>query len=92
MPPTADSSPAPETMLVVTVDRLPAWILPAWGATWVAAPAVDALAGRGVVFDRLLTPALDPRSTVRDLLGHGPAPLLAAVVAARPSSLISKRS
>ena len=88
MPPTADSSPAPETMLVVTVDRLPAWILPAWGATWVAAPALDALAGRGVVFDRLLTPALDPRSTVRDLLGHGPASLLAAVVAGGGSAAV----
>lgn len=81
MPPTADMSPSSETILIVTVDRLPAWVLPAWGAVWVAAPALDALAAQGVVFDRLLTPALDPRMTARDLLGRGPASLLAAVVA-----------
>ena len=37
---------APAGILVVTVDRLPAWILPAYGATWVAMPGLDALAGR----------------------------------------------
>jgi arylsulfatase A-like enzyme len=68
----------PEKILLVTVDRLPAWILPAWGATWVAAPTLDALAARGIVFDRLLTPALDPRTMARDLLGHGETSLLAA--------------
>lgn len=59
---------APPRLLLVTIDRLPAWILPAWGATWVSAPALDALAGRGVVFDRLLATALDPRRTL-DAIG-----------------------
>lgn len=68
MPPTADSSGPPKALLVVTVDRLPAWMLSAWGATWVATPALDDMAARGLVFDRLLIPALDPRTTVDDLL------------------------
>ena len=58
----------PPRLLLVTVDRLPAWIVPAWGATWVSAPALDALAGRGVVFDRLISPSLDPGRTL-DALG-----------------------
>jgi hypothetical protein len=58
----------PPRLLLVTVDRLPAWILPAWGSTWVSAPALDALAGRGLVFDRLIAPSLDPRQTL-DALG-----------------------
>jgi len=40
--------------LVVTIDRLPAWILPAYGSTWLATPALDRLASRGVVLDQLL--------------------------------------
>lgn len=57
-------------LLVVTIDRLPAWMLPAYGATWVAMPAVDALAARGVVFDRVITPSTDPRETLRALAGE----------------------
>lgn len=68
MTPTPDSPPAPR-LLVVTIDRLPAWMLSAWGATWVATPAIDALAARGLVFDRLVTPAIDPVATLRDLVG-----------------------
>ena len=82
MPPTADSAPFVRPSLIITVDRLPAWILPAWGATWVAAPAIDALAGRGVIFDRLLTPRADPRATACDLLGQGRESLLAQAAAA----------
>ena len=82
MPPTADSSHPLESILVVTIDRLPAWILPAWGAAWVATPVLDGLAARGVVFDRLLTPAVDPRTTASDLLGHGGKSLLARAGAA----------
>lgn len=82
MPPTADSAPFVRPSLIITVDRLPAWILPAWGATWVAAPAIDALAAEGVVFDRLLTPSMDPRATARDLLGQGHESLLAQAAAA----------
>ncbi len=58
----------PPRLLLVTIDRLPAWIVPAWGATWVSAPAIDALAGRGVVFDRLISPSLDSGQTL-DALG-----------------------
>jgi len=47
-------------LLVVTIDRLPAWIVPAYGATWVAMGALDALAARGVVCDRLIAPTDDP--------------------------------
>jgi len=59
----------PPRLLLVTIDRLPAWILPAWGSTWVSAPALNALAGRGLVFDRLISPSLDPRQTLDALAG-----------------------
>lgn len=81
MPPTAESRPAGR-LLVVTIDRLPAWMLSAWGATWVAAPAIDALAARGIVFDRVLTPGIDPLTAARDLLGAGADSLLARAAAA----------
>jgi hypothetical protein len=64
-------------LLVVTIDRLPAWILPAYGATWVSTPALDALAGRGVVFDGLVATAADPRRTIVELLGGPAAPVAA---------------
>lgn len=76
-------------ILVVTLDRLPAWILPAYGSTWVAMPALDSLAGRGLLFDRVLATGADDLATLRDLgLSElGPeavvvtdAPQLAAVV------------
>ena len=37
MPP----APAAAKLLVVTCDRLPAWILPAWGSTWAATAAAE---------------------------------------------------
>jgi hypothetical protein len=55
-------------LLVVTVDRLPAWILPAYGSTWVSMPGLDALAGRGIVFDGLVATGGDPRETIAALL------------------------
>ena len=69
--PTLDTPAArpPAGLIVVTIDRLPAWILPAYGATWVAMPRLDALAARGVVLDRVITPSTDPRRTLRDLAG-----------------------
>lgn len=73
----------PPRLLLVTVDRLPAWIVPAWGATWVSAPALDALAGRGVVFDRLIAPSLDPGQTL-DALG-GALVIAAARAGLRPT-------
>jgi hypothetical protein len=59
--------PSATRILVVTLDRLPAWILPAYGSTWVAMPAVDALAGRGLLFDRVIATGDDDLTTLRDL-------------------------
>jgi arylsulfatase A-like enzyme len=59
----------PRPLLIVTIDRLPAWMLPAYGAGWVAMPAVTGLAARGVVFDGLIATSDEPRDSVRDLLG-----------------------
>ena len=67
-------------LLVVAVDRLPAWILPAYGATWVAMPTVTAWAARGVVFDRVIAPHADPMRTLGDLVGPLAAALPAVVV------------
>ena len=63
------SESLPHGLLVVTIDCLPAWMLSAWGATWVATPSMDTLAARGIVLDRLITPSLDPRSAIDDLFG-----------------------
>lgn len=57
----------PAGLLVVTVDRLPAWMLAAYGSTWVSTPALDALAARGVVFDRLIAPVAAPAAVFHDL-------------------------
>jgi hypothetical protein len=65
------AEPAPRGLLVITIDRLPAWMLPAWGATWVSMPQLDAVAARGLVFDRLLATSLDPRDTLRALAADG---------------------
>jgi len=78
-------NPAAAGLLVVAVDRLPAWLLPAYGATWVAMPALDRLAARGVVCDRMVAPGDDPVRTLAELLGGGaagpPWPLAAAAAA-----------
>ena len=63
--------PAPRGLLVLTIDRLPAWMLPTFGATWVSMPNLDALGGRGLVFDRLLATSLDPRETLSALAADG---------------------
>lgn len=70
----------PGGMLVVTIDRLPAWIAAPWGATWMATPTLDLLAARGITFDRVLTPATDPRRTAHDMVG-GPRGILSACAA-----------
>jgi hypothetical protein len=64
-------------VLVVTLDRLPAWILPAWGSTWLATPALDQLAARGLVLDRLLATGTTAAGTLAALAG-GPGGLLEA--------------
>lgn len=70
--PANPAAPSPsDGLLVVTVDRLPAWMLPAFGATWVATPAIDALAARGVVFDRVIAPTIDSDTTLADLASAG---------------------
>ena len=90
MTPTAESHQPNKSVLIITIDRLPAWILPAWGSTWVAAPALDGLAARGVIFDKVLTPTPNPHSTVRDLFGEGRESLLERSVRAGLSvSIIS---
>lgn len=71
-PDRSGSAAAARGLLVVAVDRLPAWILPAYGATWVAMPRLTALAARGVVLDRMIATGDDPAATLCDLLG-GPA-------------------
>lgn len=65
------AEPAPRGLLVLTIDRLPAWMLPAWGATWVSMPNLDAVAARGIAFDRLLATSLDPRDTLAALAADG---------------------
>ena len=77
------SSAKPAGLLVVTVDRLPAWMLAAYGATWVATPALDSLAARGVVFDRVITPSPAATDTLHHLLAASPdgQTLLAAAAA-----------
>jgi len=61
--------PIPSRLLVVAIDRLPAWILPPYGATWVAMPTLTALAGRGLVFERFLATTDDAQTTFGDLVG-----------------------
>ena len=82
----ADSPAQPAGLLIVTVDRLPAWILPAFGCTWASTPTLDGLAGRGLVLDRVIAGSDDPHDTLAALAGRGPEecdtwPLLDAAVA-----------
>lgn len=69
--PCSEPTPAAGRFVVVTIDRLPAWMLSAWGATWVSTPVFDDLAARGVAFDRLIATDLDPRQTLADLACRG---------------------
>jgi hypothetical protein len=68
---TASSAP-PAGLLIVSVDRLPAWILPAFGCTWASTPCLDGLAGRGLVLDRIIAGGDDPCATLAALAGRGP--------------------
>ncbi len=82
-------------ILVVTIDLLPGWMLSAFGCSWVATPALDALAGRGLCCDRLLATTSDPHATLAAFAGRGPAsssawPLFeAAAVAGWPTVLVT---
>jgi hypothetical protein len=74
------SAPPAPNLLVVAIDRLPAWILPAYGATWVAMPTVTAWAAQGVVCDRLIALGSDASQTLGHLLGPLAARLPTAIV------------
>ncbi len=65
----------PDGIVVVTIDRLPAWMLSAYGCAWVAMPHLDALAGRGLVLDRLIATSDDPLATLRQFAGAIPSSL-----------------
>lgn len=58
-------------LLIVTVDRLPAWMLSSYGATWVSTPTCDRLAVAGITLDRLVATGVEPRATLADLAAHG---------------------
>lgn len=58
-------------LLVVAVDRLPAWMLPPHGCAWVAMPALTRLASRGVVFDRMIATGDDAEGTLAAVCGGG---------------------
>lgn len=66
-----DGSPPPGGMLLVTIDRLPAWILPVYGCTWLAMPAFAELAGRGLALDALIAQGDEPVATLAALAGRG---------------------
>ena len=67
-----DAEQSPAAIAVVTVDRLPAWMIPAFGCAWVAMPNLGGLAGRGIVFDRVIATSDDVHDTLRALGGLGP--------------------
>ena len=61
----------PEGWLLVTVDRLPAWMLSPFGATWASNPTLCQLASAGLTCDRVLAGTIDSSQTLRELaMGH----------------------
>jgi hypothetical protein len=78
---TPESDPPTARLVAVTIDWLPAWVLPAYGATWVASPALDAVAAAGVVFDRALAQSVCLTETRSLLLPFDGAPELEGQVA-----------
>lgn len=54
-------------LLLVTVDRCPAWMLPPYGGTWVAMPACTRLSARGLTFDRVFATTAAPGRTAAEL-------------------------
>jgi hypothetical protein len=61
---------AASPLLLITVDRLPAWMLPPWGCGWVAMPALAEIAARGVIFDRLVATTDDPLEVAAEIAGR----------------------
>lgn len=75
-------------LVVVTVDRLPAWMLATYGATWVSTPSFDSLAAAGITLDRLIATSVEPCRTLADLAAHGRL-WAAAAAAAWPAVLVT---
>lgn len=55
-------------VVAITIDLLPAWILPPYGATWVSAPTLNTLSARGIVFDRVVAEVADPVAVAREMV------------------------
>gem|GEM_PF-382656 len=61
----------PEGWLLVTADRLPAWMLAPFGATWASNPTICQLASAGLTCDRVLVGTTNPSDTLHAIaLGH----------------------
>ncbi len=56
-------------LAVVTFDWLPAWMLATWGTTWLATPAFDRLAARGVTLDAVMAPGADLETNLNAVIG-----------------------
>jgi hypothetical protein len=68
---TEPSAPSSRRRLVlVTFDWLPAWLLSTWGTTWIATPAFDRLAARGVVLDGVMATSDDAEETLDAMVGR----------------------
>jgi hypothetical protein len=65
-------------LVVVTFDWLPAWLLSTWGTTWIATPAFDRLAARGVVLDGVMATSDNAEETLDAMVGRPHASLDAA--------------
>ena len=87
-PPVPPHAASAGGLLIVTADRLPAWMLSTYGATWVSTPAFDGLAAAGVTIDRLIATSVDPRATLADLAAHGRL-WSAATAAGWPATLVT---
>lgn len=68
MPP--PSPAADHRLALITFDRLPAWMLSTWGSTWLATPAFDRLAARGVTLDAVMSPGESLEATLEAVVGR----------------------
>lgn len=68
MPPSSNA--ADHRLALITFDWLPAWMLSTWGATWLATPAFDRLAARGVTLDAVMTPGEALEATLEAVVGR----------------------
>jgi hypothetical protein len=58
-------------LLLITVDRLPAGLVSPLGCGWIAMPALNSLAARGVVLDRVVATTDDPAQVLAAFAGDG---------------------